>query len=357
MNCLKEQSKWHKNDVLLSNLYNFLQDNFNKSFVIKSISSSSIIIDYLIPYLNRLQVIQEQKSSKEEEGIRTYQWTNDIPGEDGLEDVKSTPDLLFKEEKEYINIAKKYVQQINDIDDLVSIIQEEEKPEEYTFLTGVIKGRDGEKYTGINAYNIFIKHQPYIDGLLLDCPENVNSNDLKKFSKELNEEIEKLKSFSQKMFTEIIKEILLNEKLSIAERQLPSDPQLFSLMNGLRDYIITNGLTHYVILNEPEKSKQLLITLNLPPKILSFDNLKLLEDNKSYKIINIQTDNDLDYSDKKKITEEKRRFIPKRKGGKKKKMIIKQEDRDIKSFINIKLDDSYQIFINPLKEISDWFLN
>lgn len=356
LNFFPEQSKWDKNEVILSEIYEFLNENYYKKFNI--VGRGDVIIYYLIPYLQRLKIIQETESDDEsgqDERI-WYQWTNNIPGESDMEDIKKLPGILFNEEKEYIEITKKYIQQFNDIDDLVDIVLGKIEPTKYDFDTGIAQGRDGEKYTGINAYNVYNNQIIHIEGLQKDCPENININKLAELTEELNSVMEKLKLASLKLLNEIIKKILFNKSYKHAERQLQSDPTLFGSVGDLREQIIKRNLSHYVILNEPTNSKQLLLTFNLPPEILIASNLIELENKKSYKLINIQTDDEIDYKGKDKVIVDKIKLVPKRKGGKKKKRIIVKEEIEIKSFINIKLEDDYQIFIDPIKNIVDWFV-
>lgn len=365
-NRTKEPSEWHENDVILSDLYDFIDDNYNIDFEFDFDQEGwthSIIGDYLIPYLDRLEIIQKiETKSKNNQGepinVGVFQWTGVIPGEENKEDVPPSPDILFNKEKNFLRIGEKYVQQVNDIDDIINIIMGKREKTEYKIGDEILQESDAQEYTGINSYNIFEKYKPYLEGLEQVVPKNVNKQDLITYTKELEQEIQKLKAIVLRIFTNLIKKAFSQKEIGHTEQQLKSDPELFNLTSLLRNRIIEQGLSHFVIFrNNPPKSKQLLITLNIEPILLSEDVLQFLEQNEFYRLANIQTDYKLNYSGKDEMIEEKTRYdtIKVRGGKTKRKRRIEKIKKKRTSFINIKVKEDYTVFVEPIKDLIVWF--
>lgn len=363
INKIQEQSEWHQNDLMLSQLYDFLEDNFRKSsFQIDFDEEESILKDYFIPYLERLEIINriETKTSdpniSQPINIGVFQWTGNIPGEAGKPALPKSPKQLFEVEEKFAEEAKKYVQIANDIDDMDHNIEEiisgEFERSEYNPLEGdgISEGRDGGKITTLNAFNIYSKYESYIDGLSENYPKHINRQELRNLTKELGEEVKKYKDTLLNLFGNLFKSGLDKKSIVFTQEVLQNDPSLFELTSALRNEVVNSGVQHSVIYrNDPLKSKQLLITINLSPSVISEETLKLLHENKSYRVINLQSKPELDYSKKNEFSST--RTIK----NKKKKATIQLYTEKTEAFQNILIEDNYTAVVPYLQNLFKWF--
>ncbi len=359
INRVPAQSRWHENDAILSQLYHFFEQNLSKgTFRINQKTENSLIKDDLITYLKRLEIItllkkEPEPETSEADVLHVYQWTNSIPGEDGIPNVPESPNTLFIEEGEFINITKEYVQIINDIDDLETeskkIVEGTFKRDMYDFETGIAQSRDASSITGINAFNFYEKFKDSILGLLDKNPEHINKTDLKNFTTEFKEELNKIREATLNIFKNLLVKIFNSVNFQHGFSTLAEDGSLFTSLSDLRTEIINTGSQHFVVYNlDPEKSKQLLVTQNIDPNILTNETIKLLDQNMSYRLLNIQTNPKLDYSDKNKYKDQKEETI---KGKVKVTEIIKTSD----SFTNMVANNDFSAYPEILKSVNEWF--
>lgn len=362
INKIQEQSEWHQNDNILSDLYNFLDQYFDQtSFDIDFKEVKPIIKDYFIPYLERLEIIHRietrsvDPSSGETMNVGVFQWTGNIPGESGRPDIKNSPTERFPVEDSFILEAQKYIQIVNDIDDMEhsipEIISGTFKKDLYDLHDdcSITETRDGQNLTALNAFNIYSKYEESVSGLMAKYPKHINRQELRKITKEISEEILKYKDTAFQIFTGLFRMSLAKKTIGFTQEILQNDNSLFDIFNILRDNIVNTSVQHITIYRtDPVKSKQLLITVNLSPDVLSDEVVKFLHNNKSYKLINIQTNLSLDYSKVGHFSEIKSVNVKKK--ASKLSSVIKTD-----SFKNIRIDDDYTVIVPYLTDLVDWF--
>lgn len=310
---------WHLNEKLLRSLYDFLGD-LNTTIELNRTPSKkdgpferrihSAKID-LITYLLRLGYLKKRTEKNVPVDGETlifdiYDWTGQI------EYVPKAPTYLLDYENKFLDSLKRFSGLVNDIDDLRTILAEEEiKP---TKDRTQIYNNNVQEFCDINVLGVYQGYAPNRNKLLTPGnPEHILREELDKQTNSIITSITQLENNAIAIIEKMInKYVKLN---NLKPSKLDPDANLFgSTMSIIRDGIIKNKLSHicFYWTTYPVYSKQILLVKDIPNDLYE-PNKKLINDNeKHHLIVNLNTlgvDYNLEYKENFKNNEKIKGFI------------------------------------------------
>ncbi len=292
-----EPSRWYDNESLLFKFYTFLDNlaqktankQFDDSFKDDTQFEKKVKRDFC-KYLARLEAlskVSEQSTNIDgkSEVTTTYQWMarcNKVPSKVStlmeFEDIFVQKFDFFSDKiLEIINEYRKSKFQTS-----FSIRDLQKKTEEMLQLL--------KKMATLDLTSIYDQFNKIKQSLKQKPPEHYKRKELEQHTKSLDEQINTLKNNSKIFVDNILKELFPSEQIS----QLQNNTNLFSITQDLRTSIISKGVQHSVIFRQ-DLSKQILFTLNIPKDLIDNNKKLIIQNTKTLKLVNIQTDVGLDY--------------------------------------------------------------
>jgi len=317
LNKYRAPSSWHQNNLLLADLYKFIDISwFKELFLRKSppLKDDSLELrtyqaeTNLVEYLLRLGAISlkgEETKTIEDETIEgfVYNWTR------SKINVLATPQELLDYEKAFLDNLAKFSLCVNEIDD-VSFILQGKKIVEYDETR--IFNNDVQKYCDIDVFSIYTSNQKYKDGLNKEMPEHILREELDSQTKKILTNIDQLKSQVIIIVERFITEHVQLTNFSFAN--FNSDVNLFSsAMLSIREGVVNNKIPHICFYRKvPKCSRQILVIKDMPEKLYE-DHKDLINENAAnHLIMNLNTTGvkyNLEYVQKNKRDKKIRGFI------------------------------------------------
>ena len=319
---IKELKKfWKDNSLLQKKVFQFLNLNYNKNFDESIVTDS---VQSLVLFLADVGILNiEEVPSEINSNIKntTYQWTGKYK-----RDVQAP---LLEEDKKFINSFRKLIKLANDLDDLPTSYQTDIF-EEYD---RVIKGRDGEKLSGVNLYSFYSDYHEIFEKLQEGSQRiSVATEVIKDATKVIDEQI---KNVSEKYFDILIN--ILNESLLdkpdffINENINSTNHNINGVFNALPNFLSVATPEAYQsrVYGKTDQTKYALIIKNFEDEDHIGNALEILRNNTNLIVVNLVRD------DRHAISYPK---VFRDKIGRNRKKPI-----EVKNFINFKFNDFRQL--------------
>ncbi|MHB8792025.1 MAG: P-loop NTPase fold protein [Thermoleophilia bacterium] len=259
-------SNWPLNERLLTELYLFLdkfaQNEAGHQFEIEQQEGFiGDAVDSFAEYLSRLSAIvrQGERSSDidlitgESKTFDQYQYTGKCKG------VPKTLDTLLDYETKFRTSFNSLLTEILEIANVNT------SPERSAVSIDVITHCNS--LTGLDSSNIYQENVKVFRGLKLSPPDHFAEEDLSTRTTQINQHIKAL----QENRRIVIEKVLRQAHPDYVFQTLQENGSLMSMLGGIRQLIIDNGIKH-ILVARPDLSKQLLITEDVPEAMLDNGN-------------------------------------------------------------------------------------
>lgn len=288
-------SCWYQNNVLLSELYKFIdipwfqeiylskeQPTREDSLPLRTYQAQKNLVEYLL----RLGIISAKgEVTKAVDGenviFNTYTWTQSVVT------IPSKLQELLDYEKSFLDNLREFSRHVNEIDDAVIILKGEKPDEDYDKYK--IHNNDILPYCDIDALSIYQSNQKYIDKLEKDIPQHISREELDAQAKKIIAYVEQLKN----QVIAIIERLFKNhiQLTNFTMTNFGSDANLFSsTMISIREGILNNKLLHLCFYRKiPKYCRQILVVKDIPEKLYE-DHKDLINENSgNHLIVNLNT--------------------------------------------------------------------
>jgi|GEM_PF-3197542 hypothetical protein len=288
-------SCWYQNNLLLSELYKFIdipwfqeislsKDSPTKedSLPLRTWQAQKNLIEYLL----RLGIVSAKGDiMKTIDGknipFNIYTWTQSVV------DIPSNLQELLDYEKSFLYNLELFSTSINEINEVRIFLKDNKIKDAYDKT----KIYDNEilTYCDIDALSIYQGNQKYVAKLKDDIPQHISREELDNQSKKITAYKEQLKNQVVTTIERLFKNHV--ELVNFVFTNFGSDASLFgSTMTTIREGVLNNKLPHLCFYRKiPKYSRQILVVKDISEKLYE-DNKDLINENAgNHLIINLNT--------------------------------------------------------------------
>lgn len=293
-------SKWFNNEELLRGLYAYTDElitySINKQFQDDKgggdLASAKRFLNTLLYRIGAISFVSstQENINGRDIPIVTYLWLgkNDF-------NVPSNSDVKSEIEQRFIDKIKTLLEKSFEIANCnsqlrsVNSFTKQQLDSDPRAILEVVN-----QMSGVDVLSQFNNNEKEYKNLLSNKPPyTIRREEIEKRTQQFDSTISSLRNNSINIFINFLKFKISN----IYSCQLQQRTDLFSHFQVLRNGVISK-ISHQVILkSQNDTSKQLLLTVNIPSNLVTESEKILKDNNKSFKVLNFQTDTQVTYKD------------------------------------------------------------